>query len=230
MKEQTKGIVRYVLKAIINILLMAAILFIAAGRLDWIAGWALVGMVIITQAFTFIVLYMTSPGLIAERSTAQKGSKKWDVIIALTIVLVLPIVTWIVAGLDERFGGSTAFPVLVQVAAAVAFLAGSLFIAWAMASNKFFSGLVRIQDDRGHKVASTGPYRFMRHPGYVGMFVVFMAAPLILGSLWALIPALLIDILLVVRTSLEDKTLQEELPGYKEYVKNVRYRLVPFIW
>jgi protein-S-isoprenylcysteine O-methyltransferase Ste14 len=99
-----------------------------------------------------------------------------------------------------------------------------------MVSNKFFSTSVRIQMERDHTVASGGPYRYVRHPGYVGYIVSGFAAPLALGSLWALIPAAITLCLLVVRTALEDRTLQDELDGYREYAARVRYRLLPGVW
>ena len=103
-------------------------------------------------------------------------------------------------------------------------------VTWSMASNRFFSSYVRIQKDRGHVVASGGPYRYVRHPGYVGMLGFGLATPLILGSVWALIPAGLTLVVVVVRTALEDRTLQRELEGYQAYAQRVRYRLVPGLW
>jgi protein-S-isoprenylcysteine O-methyltransferase Ste14 len=109
-------------------------------------------------------------------------------------------------------------------------MAGMLLVSWAMASNKFFSTTVRIQDDRGQTVTSSGPYRLVRHPGYVGFLVSNLATPLLLGSLWALIPAVVLEALVVVRTALEDRTLQAELGGYRDYARRVRYRLLPGVW
>ena len=101
---------------------------------------------------------------------------------------------------------------------------------WSMAANAFFSMIVSIQKDRGHTVVTDGPYRYVRHPGYAGSILFTIATPLVLGSLWAFIPCGLAAALFVVRTALEDRTLQEELPGYKEYAQQTRYRLLPGIW
>ena len=114
--------------------------------------------------------------------------------------------------------------------ALIVFVLGMGLFDWAMLSNRFFSGTVRIQEDRGHTVVADGPYRVVRHPGYVGMIVMFVLPPLVLGSLWALIPAGLAALATVIRTALEDKTLQVELPGYAEYAQRTRYRLLPRVW
>jgi len=103
-------------------------------------------------------------------------------------------------------------------------------VVWAMGANAFFSPLVRIQTERGHKVADTGPYKFIRHPGYIGAMIFSLGIPLMLGSWWAVIPGLVSMILYFIRTALEDKTLQDELPGYLDYTQCVKYRLIPGVW
>ena len=112
----------------------------------------------------------------------------------------------------------------------VTVLAQDVLLTWSMASNAFFSTVVRIQDDRGHAVASGGPYRFVRHPGYVAAILFYLVTPLMLGSVWTFIPSVLMVLLFVVRTALEDRTLREELDGYWEYAQRVRYRLLPGVW
>jgi protein-S-isoprenylcysteine O-methyltransferase Ste14 len=122
-------------------------------------------------------------------------------------------------------------PLALQLAGVVvAVLAYDVIIVWAMTANAFFAQTVRIQEERGHTVATGGPYRIVRHPGYVASILSQIATPLILGSVWAFIPAGLAALLFVVRTALEDKTLLEELDGYKEYAGRVRYRLLPGVW
>jgi protein-S-isoprenylcysteine O-methyltransferase Ste14 len=139
--------------------------------------------------------------------------------------------TFITAGLDAgRFHWSPFFPIWLQFLALLAFIIGSAISSWAMAVNKFFSTIVRIQKERGHYVVTGGPYKLVRHPGYTGAIIVSISLPLLLGSVWALIPAIIGDIILIIRTVLEDNTLKKELQGYDEYAKRVPRRLIPGIW
>ena len=224
------GIKQYLAKGLLAKLFMVAILFLSAGRLDWVMGWALVGVYVGWDIVTVLILVPRSPGLIAERARIQEGTKKWDLVLTTLASSFTPMVTWIVAGLDVRFGWTTGIPFLAQVAALVVVALGFALVAWAMASNEFFSTMVRIQEERGHTVATGGPYQFVRHPGYVGAIMFQLGSPIALGSLWALIPSGLSATLYVVRTALEDRTLQEELNGYKDYTQRVRYRLLPGVW
>jgi len=136
-----------------------------------------------------------------------------------------------VGGLDERFGWSPPLDSAIHITALISYALGQGLFSWAMASNKFFSSVVRIQMDRNQTVATGGPYRYVRHPGNVGYITsFFLATPVALGSSWALIPGGIGTLLLIIRTALEDRTLLEELDGYKEYAQQVRYRLLPGIW
>jgi protein-S-isoprenylcysteine O-methyltransferase Ste14 len=169
------------------------------------------------------------PELIAERGQPRENVKGWDK--AISGLLLIPTLgVLVVAGLDERFGWSPALPLAAHLAGLALMVLGQALFTWAMASNKFFSTAVRIQMDRSHTVATGGPYRYVRHPGYVGYIVTVLAVPLILGSLWALIPEGLVTCLFIVRTALEDRTLREELDGYEDYALHVRYRLLPGVW
>jgi protein-S-isoprenylcysteine O-methyltransferase Ste14 len=141
-----------------------------------------------------------------------------------------PVATLVVAGLDFRLDWSPQIPSAIQIGAVILAALGSLLTIWAMASNQHFYGVVRINREEGHDVATTGPYRIVRHPGYVGAILFQLATPLILGSLWALIPAVLAVSATIVRTALEDRTLQAELDGYREYAQETRSRLVPGVW
>jgi protein-S-isoprenylcysteine O-methyltransferase Ste14 len=158
-----------------------------------------------------------------------KLTKGWDM--AFGIVYTLSVVlTPAIAGLDVGRYHWSGLDVRFAALGILLFMPGAALVTWAMAVNKFFEGTVRIQKDRGQKVITTGPYKFVRHPGYAGMVLIYVAPPLILGSAYALIPAAAIVVGLVVRTHFEDKMLFEELEGYKEYTKKVKYRLVPGIW
>jgi len=141
-----------------------------------------------------------------------------------------PVSICIVAGLDVRFGWSPGIPPALLIAALAMAVLGPLLTTWAMASNRFFYGVLRIAKDRGHTVATNGPYRYVRHPGYFGIIAFDLAMPLILGSLWAFIPAAITVCLVFVRTALEDRALQDKLDGYKDYAQRVHYRLLPGVW
>ena len=224
--DLTAAVVKRMLQVVFTMLLQAAILFVASGRLDWVWAWAYLGVGVGIVAINALVL---PPELIAERGQTKEDTKSWDKV--LGILLITPTLgTLIVAGLDKRFGWSLPLAVVVHLVALIFYALAQGLFTWAMASNKFFSGTVRIQKERGHTVASGGPYRYVRHPGYVGYIASWIATSLALGSLWALIPAGLVMGLMVVRTALEDKTLQAELDGYKDYAARVRYRLLPGVW
>jgi protein-S-isoprenylcysteine O-methyltransferase Ste14 len=224
--DLTSRVRKRMLQVVIQTLLIAAILFIASGRPDWVWAWAYLGVGVGILVINASVL---PPELIAERGQVKEDTKGWDRVLAIFIIIPT-LGTLIVAGLDERFGWSPQLDWAIQVIALVFFALAQGLFSWAMASNKFFSGTVRIQEERGHAVASGGPYRYVRHPGYVGYIASWFATSLTLGSLWALIPAGLVMCLMVVRTALEDRTLQAELDGYPAYARRVRYRLLPGIW
>lgn len=221
-----EAMVRRVIQLAFMLLIFVASLFLTSGRLDWIMAWAYLGLYVGMIVATGMVI---ERDLVAERARIGEGTKDWDRVLgSLSIFLVTP-GALIVAGLDKRFGWSQ-LPPIVQIVAVDFVILGSALSVWAMASNKFFSGTVRIQKDRGHTVVSAGPYGFVRHPGYLAWCISAPAIPLMLGSLWGLIPALLGMCALVIRTGLEDRTLLAELPGYQDYARRVRYRLLPGIW
>ena len=221
-----------IMRLIFVIILMLAVLFLSAGHLDWWEGWAYAGLALVVLIISRGVLLKTNPDLIIERMTAgQKCNvKPWDKIFVPIIALYLPLITWIVAGLDARFGWSPNLPDGIQVVALLVNFAGSMFSTWATFANRFFSSHVRIQTDRGHTVVRSGPFLFVRHPGYTGVIVSWLSTPIFFSSTWTWIPTILAIIGFIIRTALEDRTLQEELPGYKEYAQEVRFRLLPWIW
>jgi len=217
---------RRIIQVIATYLVMAAILFVSAGRLNW--GWAWVYL-----AVSLIILVVNAqilpPDLIAERGQPRENVKRWDKV--LTSLALLPMLAGpIVTGLDERYGWSPQLALGIHLLGLVFLVLGQGLFTWSMASNRYFSTAVRLQMDRGQVVATTGPYRYVRHPGYVGYTVSSLGMPLALGSLWALVPATVMAGLLVLRTVLEDRTLHEELPGYRDYARQVRHRLLPGIW
>jgi protein-S-isoprenylcysteine O-methyltransferase Ste14 len=223
-------LLRGLLQVIILLPIMAALLFIPAGRLDWVMAWILLGVYLAGLFVTSLLAARIDPDLARERRKAPQGAKSWDKTLINLSNLLFFLVMLPLAGLDRRFGWSPQVHLAVQIIALSVFVLGYGLVGWAMVSNRFFSAIVRIQDDRGHAVASGGPYRYVRHPGYVGMITMLLVAPLVLGSLWAFIPAGLAACIFVVRTALEDRTLQEELEGYQDYVQRVSYRLLPGVW
>ena len=172
------------------------------------------------------------PGLLAERQNIEniQNAKAWDKVLAPLMAVSVGYPMVFVAGLDHRYNWSSEFPLWLIVIGFVLITLGYTFAAWALAENRFFSSVVRIQTDRGHRVCDSGPYRFVRHPGYAGSVFALFGIVLALGSVWTLIPAAVASIIAVIRTVLEDQTLQEELPGYRDYARRVRYRLIPCIY
>ena len=171
-----------------------------------------------------------SPELIGERSRLMARGERDDVALSIAFVLLLYPGTLLACGFDRRFGGSPPLPLRMQVSALGLFVAGYAFALWAMRVNAFFSTVVRIQSERGHRVVDQGPYRFVRHPGYAGGVVAHLALPVALGSLWGLVPAILGCVLLALRILGEERALRSGLAGYAEYAARVRWRLLPGVW
>ncbi len=226
----TSVIIRWLVREFMGVVLVGLILFLVAGTAKWPMGWALVGVYLVWVCANALILIPSNPGLIAERLGPKKGSKTWDTII-LGIVGIATIGRLVVAGLDFRYGWTTGEITLqLQLIALAVAVLGYALGTWAMAVNAFFTQVVRIQQERGHTVVTEGPYRFVRHPGYIGSLLFELAVPILLGSLWALTIGVLNAALIIVRTAFEDRMLHEELDGYQDYTKEVRYRLVPGIW
>jgi protein-S-isoprenylcysteine O-methyltransferase Ste14 len=225
----TKLIARYAIRETLGIVVMGVALFWSAGRLDWWPAWAAIAVMSAWIMATGFVIIRFNPGLLAERLGPRKGAKPWDTAI-MSILGLTQLVRYIVAGLDQRYDWTGGFPLAAQIAALTVCVLSYALVVWATASNIFFSQIVRIQPERGHAVATGGPYHYVRHPAYVGAILYELAVPFLLASWWALIPGGLNAILLVLRTALEDRTLEAELTGYVDYARQVRYRLLPGIW
>jgi protein-S-isoprenylcysteine O-methyltransferase Ste14 len=227
---QTAARTRYATREVLSLVGMGVALFWSAGRLDWWSAWAaLAVMAVWTAAMAIIVLHY-NPDLLAERLGPRQGEKRWDAAIVPLMGLVT-LVRYILAGLDQRYDWTGDLPVAVQLAAlALCALGYDVLFVWATAANTFFSRIVRIQPERGHTVVTGGPYRYVRHPAYAGAILYELAVPFLLASWPALVASGLSALLLVLRTALEDRTLQAELTGYADYARQVRYRLLPGIW
>jgi protein-S-isoprenylcysteine O-methyltransferase Ste14 len=210
---------------------MGAFLFPAAGRLNWYAGWLFIVFMVLVQVQYILVLGRKSPDLLIERDQAiRSGTKPWDRVLLPLIAFVLPVLTWVAAGLSQRYPQTGLFSIPVQVVGFVLMFLSMEITGVAMSANRFFANTVRIQTERGHKVVCTGPYALVRHPGCICMIGFALSSPLALGSRLAYIPSAISLVVFVVRTALEDRTLQAELEGYADYARRVRWRLLPGVW
>jgi len=226
-REQSKAII--IIRTVVTVLFMFAVLFIPAGTLNWPEAWLFLFFYFTAVTALMIWMKKKAPGLLKERMSRKKEAKSWDRKFLIVYCFVL-IVMATIPGLDAvRFRWSE-IPLILKVLGFIGYIPSLGFAFWAMKENAFASDVVRIQEDRGHKVCTTGPYRHVRHPMYVGVIFFLLSFPLSLGSLYTFIPASIIIILFIIRTSLEDRALQEELPGYKDYSQRVRYRLLPGVW
>jgi protein-S-isoprenylcysteine O-methyltransferase Ste14 len=224
-----RGVIRWLVQITVLILIQAVCLFLSAGSLAWAMGWVYVGVQLLNQAIGAIVLISINPQLLADRAQSQ-GPRDLDRVLSGVMFLYGPIAILIVAGLDHRFGWSPALSAILQIGAVVVALLGVALGIWAIASNRHFYGVFRIDKERGHTVISNGPYALVRHPGYLGGILFYLATALMLGSLWSIVPATLTVIATIVRTSLEDQALQRKLEGYTAYTQQTKYRLMPGIW
>jgi protein-S-isoprenylcysteine O-methyltransferase Ste14 len=208
------------------------ILLVYGGDFGWWQAWVYSLLILAASIGGRVWAERRHPGLMAERQNMEKmqNAKTWDKVLAplMALSVVFPLV--VVAGLDHRFNWSPVFPLWLIVPGFILITTGYAFGMWAMIENRFFSSTVRIQTDRGHAVCDSGPYRVVRHPGYAGNLLPLLGIVLALGSVWTLIPAGSALIIAVIRTALEDQTLQEELPGYRDYAQRVRYRLIPGVY
>ncbi len=211
-------------------IVLGALMFIPAGDIRWAKGWLFILVFFLLTVPAIIYLWRVNPEIFVARSRVfRAGTKRWDKVLMMFLFLSLTAI-FIVAGFDAgRFHWSSVPPWLILLGY-VLLCAGYLISIWAESVNKFAEPSVRIQTERGHKVIDTGPYAIVRHPIYLGGLVMFTGIPLTLGSFWAFIPTAVVAVILIVRTILEDKTLQKELAGYKEYASRVPHRLIPGIW
>lgn len=217
------------IKTLLTFGVTAAVIFASAGRLTYWQGWLFVGFYTIFAVLT-AGRYVRRKALVSERLNPGPGVKWWDRII-FRIFASLCLVIIVLSSFDAgRFGWSPKLPAAVYIISNAVMYISYSFIIWAMFTNDFFSSRVRIQTDRGQYVVQSGPYSFVRHPGYLGVMFWLPSLAVVLGSLWALIPAGLAMITMLIRTYLEDQMLKKELTGYVEYSQKVRYRLLPGVW
>lgn len=220
------------LRALAFVLLPPILLFGGAGTLNWPMGWLYLIITIGGVILSRILVYRVHPDLLTERATSMDAENVpgWDRKLAPIVGSWVPMILMLVAGLDKRFGWTPALSPWILAAGTLVILVSIALAIWAMVSNRFFSAYVRLQSDRGQQVVNTGPYASIRHPGYAAGILTDLGAPLMLGTLWAFLPALLGIIAIIWRTHLEDRYLHNSLAGYAEYAKQVRRRILPFIW
>lgn len=232
MSENSKT---FTLRTVIQMLFFILVIPFLPLLISWHWGWWEAWVYAIIAVLGFVVSRILAarrhPDLIAERAKMlqHEDAEPWDKVLSPLVGLgggLIPIV----AGLDELFGWSPAYSSTAKIISLVIIMAGYALASYALIENAFFSGMVRIQKERSHYVVSSGPYGWVRHPGYASALLTYLATPVFLDSYWAFIPAILLSVVLIVRTRLEDATLQEKLEGYRDYAKRVRYRLLPGIW
>jgi len=219
----------FAVKVIVGVLSILILVFLPAGTFRWPEAWLFLILYFSYVGGLTIWMKKKRPDLYKERTSKKTDIKSWDkkIIVIYTLLIIIMLA---VAGLDVvRFSWSRV-PLALKILGFMGYIPAMIILFSVFAKNPFLSQLVRIQADRGHRVCATGPYKYVRHPMYVGIMISILCVPLSLGSFYALIPGSLIVFLFVLRTSLEDKTLYEELPGYREYAESVRYRLIPGIW
>lgn len=222
---------RVFLSVSIFVLLAPTLPLLITGRWNWWEAWVYALVSILTFVLSRVLAARHSPGILAERGKmlAQSDTQPWDRVL-VPLVGVVYLLLMLAAGLEARFGQPPVFSLTVRLTALALFIVGMYWSSLALIENNFFSGTVRLQSERGHKVVSSGPYAVMRHPGYSGALLAYLATPVFLESWWGFLPAVFLLAVLVIRTRLEDRFLQDNLPGYKGYAVRVRYRLIPGIW
>jgi protein-S-isoprenylcysteine O-methyltransferase Ste14 len=225
-------VVRAAVGFVLYLLLAPGLLFLFGGTLAWPMAWLYFVLALAGALGSRLIVWRRSPDLLRERARFAEAehAEPWDRLLVLVVAIVGPALTSIVAGIDHRADWGPGVPAVVQVLASLLVAAGFGLGTWAMVENRFFSAVVRIQQDRGHRVVTGGPYRWVRHPAYAGGILAFLAFPLMVDAVWALLPALTVVAAIVVRTAFEDRTLIEKLPGYTDYAGHTRHRLLPGVW
>ena len=227
--SKRKDVFLLILRGIFGVGLTVALVFVLAGRWDYWQGWGFCAAIAVLT-ITIIIMFADKMDLIRDRRKPGPGTKWWDKIL-FYIFGPLWLIIICLGILDAgRYRWTSHIPVVVYVLSYIIFLLSVGLFLWAMYVNRFFSSVVRIQKDRGHELVTDGPYRYVRHPGYVGGILGAVSVSLMLGSLWVLIPCGFFVLIMLIRTFLEDNTLKKELPGYTDYSEKVKYRLIPGIW
>ena len=222
---------RVILSVLLFIVFLPMLPLIISQRWNWWEAWAYAGISILGFTISRVVAGRRNPGLLKERASFLNlpDAAAWDKKLSPLIGLgggLIPIVI----GIEARVSGPDQYNRYIEAIALIVFVAGYVLGSYALYANPFFSGMVRIQTERNHHLIDKGPYRWVRHPGYASALMTYFATPILLGCLWGFLPVALLIIILIIRTRLEDNFLQESLPGYEEFTRIVRYRLLPGVW
>jgi protein-S-isoprenylcysteine O-methyltransferase Ste14 len=229
MTKEVRGVLAYFVQTAVFLSVFAACLFLSAGRLEWTPGWIWLGINAAGQIISALIIGAINPALAGDRASLR-GKRDFDRVLAGVMALFGPAAVCVVGGLDFRQGWAGDFPPAAQAAGIASAAAGSALVVWAMTVNRFFYGAVRIAKEKGHTTCDRGPYRLVRHPGYLAAILFDLGSPLILDSTWALLPAALTVAAIVIRTGMEDRILRAGLEGYPQYAGRVRSKLLPGIW
>lgn len=224
-------ILKTIVGSLFSLLVTGTCLFAGAGRLDWREAWTLLAVMAVARIVTGVMLLRRDPGLLRERfrSFIQRGQPLWDQVF---YALFIPIFYGglVLMGVDAVRAGWSEVPLVAVVLGGFGFCVASAIFSWVLAQNSFASPVVKLQAERGHRVITTGPYAYVRHPMYTAGLLMFPSQALMLGSWWGLVIAGLLTVLFVGRTAFEDRLLRRSLGGYAEYASRVRYRLIPGVW
>lgn len=224
-RDGRREVVRGFVRPVVGLL----VLLVSAGTIGWINAWIYAGMRLLYHVTYVGLLMKKNPELLNQRGRVKKNTKAFDKVILISFVPLFLLIQ-IVCGLDAvrfEWSGMSLGYIIFGV---VIWAAGISFILWSMVANPHFEASVRIQEERDHRVFASGPYRIVRHPGYLGFITMLLSVPFILGSWWGLVPSAVFAVLIIIRTGLEDRMLKGELSGYGDYAKETRHRLLPFIW
>lgn len=222
---------RVIIQVIFIVVLVPFLPLLISRQWDWWQAWVFAVVSIMGFAISRALAARRNPDLLRERARMMEhtDTEPWDNLLAPLVGLGGALIP-LVAGLEALLVEVSPLPMQLTVFSFVVFLVGYVLGSYALIENRFFSGVVRIQFERGHEVVSSGPYRWIRHPGYAAAILAYLASPVFLNTLWAFLPAIFITVVLIIRTRLEDQTLQSQLEGYSDYAERVRFRLIPGVW
>lgn len=228
-KKSSQAVLAWVIRMVVFMTVSTVILFLIAGDLHWRGLWWYLGLQIVNTTLKGFLLIAARPELQERRENAGEGTQAWDKVLSPLMAFSTLIIS-LIAALGYRLAGQWELPLWLRLVAVVVATGGYLVTLWAMRRNAFFEGSVRLQSDQDHQVVSDGPYRWVRHPGYLGVTLYNVVLPLVMESVWGFVGVGLFFIILIWRTTLEDRFLRNNLPGYAEFAQQTRYRLFPGIW